>query len=323
MDHGLHRILAAVFRLLMEWTASWVSCLHKVDQKCFQSGFDIWERHGLHLIPNHFYQPIPDTRNLSPDLWEKPSEMVGVEMNEEGQKSLLALFQSKYRSEMEQFPRDSPSDPGTYHVRNTSFESVDGEILYCMIREFQPRRLVEVGSGFSTLLIRQALARNREGAGQDCDVTVIDPFPGPQVRGIPLGVSRWIERPVESVPWSEFASLESRDILFLDSSHVLRIGGDVCCEFLEILPRLNPGVLVHVHDVFLPAEYLKLWILDKHYFWTEQYMLQAFLQFNSAFEVLWGSSFMHLRHPDLLEAAIPSYSRDRSWPASFWMRKRS
>ena len=115
--------------------------------------------------------------------------------------------------------------------------------------------------------------------------------------------------------------LARNDILFIDSSHVVRIGGDVLYELLEILPQLAVGVVVHLHDIFMPAEYPKNWVLKNKRFWSEQYLLQAFLAFNKDFEVLWGSSYMHLMHPEMLEAAFPSYRRDRWWPASFWIRR--
>ena len=90
---------------------------------------------------------------------------------------------------------------------------------------------------------------------------------------------------------------------------------------LEVLPRLSKGVLVHIHDIFLPAEYPRKWVMDFYRFWNEQYLLQAFLAFNPSFEILWAASYMHLRHPDLLEAAFNSYDRRLNWPASFWIRK--
>jgi hypothetical protein len=96
---------------------------------------------------------------------------------------------------------------------------------------------------------------------------------------------------------------------------VLKVGSDVKYEFTEILPRLNSGVLIHIHDIFLPAEYPREWILKKHLFYNEQYLLQAFLAFNSAFDILWGGSYMHLKHPDKLEDAFGSYRKDSSVPA--------
>jgi len=118
----------------------------------------------------------------------------------------------------------------------------------------------------------------------------------------------------------EFGKLKENDILFIDSSHVLKIGSDVQYEYLDILPRLSKGVIVHVHDIFLPAEYPKEWVLKDYIFWTEQYLLQAFLAFNDSFEVLWAGHYMHLKYPNKLEDAF-SYKRDERLPGSFWMRK--
>jgi hypothetical protein len=121
------------------------------------------------------------------------------------------------------------------------------------------------------------------------------------------------------LPWSRFSQLRANDILFIDSSHVLKIGSDVQYEILSILPRLAEGVLVHLHDIFLPGEYPKHWVLDEHRFWNEQYVLHAFLCFNQRFQVVWAGSFMHTKHPELLEAAFRSYVRASRWPGSFWM----
>lgn len=138
-------------------------------------------------------------------------------------------------------------------------------------------------------------------------------------------------------------NLERNDILFIDFSHILSIGSDVRYEYLDLLPRLKPGVLIHFHDIFLPAEYPQKWVLNFHRFWNEQYLLQAFLTFNTEFEVLWAGNFMHLNHSDLLAATIPSYKQElgklprsveprtislggalpvECQPKSFWIRRK-
>lgn len=122
---------------------------------------------------------------------------------------------------------------------------------------------------------------------------------------------------------TEFTRLEANDILFIDSSHVVTIGSDVQYEYLEILPRLAPGVLVHIHDIFLPMEYRKQWVLQELRFWNEQYLLQAFLIQNVAWKVLWGGSYMHIQHPDILEKSFSSYNREERWPGSFWIQRLS
>ncbi len=283
--------------------------------------FPFWERLGLHVTPVHFYEPVPDTRMLPEDLWSTHSELAGIEMNEEAQLQLLERFAATFKDEYDSFPA-TQTDPRRYHTDNGLFESVDGEVLYCMVRSLKPRRIFEIGSGHSTLVCAEAVVANAaEDPGYRCELRAIEPYPNQTLRGGFPGLSRLVVAPVQEVPVSDFLELGENDVLFIDSSHVLGIGGDVRYEYLEILPRLNPGVVVHVHDIFLPAEYPRDWVMRQHRFWNEQYLLQALLVGNAGFEVLWGSSFLHLRHPDALERAFGSYSRDGRWPASFWMRR--
>jgi hypothetical protein len=277
---------------------------------------------GVNITPNSYYSPIPDLRDLKDDLWLTRSELVGIDIREEDQISLLSLFESEFKSEYELFPRDEPSKPYEYFVNNGCFGFVDGDIAYCMIRHFKPRRIIEVGSGYSTYLIAQAILKNKEeNERYNCDLTAIEPYPNPILKtGFP-GLSNLIDQKVQSVPLSEFAKLSYGDILLIDSSHVLKTGSDVQYEYLEILPRLHNGVIVHSHDILLPAEYLKEWLFDLQRFWNEQYLLQAFLSFNDSFEVLWAGYYMHLNNPDALERAFGSYSKDGNGCGSFWIRK--
>jgi predicted O-methyltransferase YrrM len=285
-----------------------------------QRTFPLFQRLGFHVVPNRFNQPIPDTRTLKPALWETRSQLVGVNLREGEQLRLLSELSSRYKPEWDRFPLEPTTPNHQYYVNNRIFESVDGEMLYAMIRHHKPRRIVEVGSGFSTRLSAQAIARNvRDDAGYRCELTAIEPHPNPSLRSD--GAITLIDTEVQDVPLSFFTSLEENDILFIDSSHILRIGSDVQYECLEILPRLARGVLVHFHDIFFPSEYPPDTILKGYQFPNEQYIVQAFLSFNHAFEVLWAGSFMHLTHPDRLEAAFASYSRDTRWPGSLWLRR--
>lgn len=295
---------------------------HTLARGLIKRTFLLWQRCGFHITPNHFYQPIPDTRRLKDDLWSKYSELVGININERKQLELLSLFVSNFKHEYERFPRQQTPTPHEYYVHNRFFGSVDGEILYCMIRHFKPRRIYEIGSGYSTYLSAQAVQKNvEEDNAYECELVAIEPQPNRILKdGFP-GLSKLVSQEVQDFPVSEFEKLTWNDILFIDSSHVLRIGNDVQCEYLEILPRLNKGAIVHIHDIFLPAEYPKEWVLRDYRFWTEQYLLQAFLTFNECFEVLWAGSYIHLKHPGRLETAFSSYNKDREWPGSFWMRR--
>lgn len=284
--------------------------------------FSLFQRLGVHVTPNHYYSPIPDTQKFKDDLWAKRSSLSGINMCEEKQLEFLSLFELKFKHEYEQFPRIKTCIPYRYYLNNSVFESVDAEILYCMIRHFKPRRIYEIGSGYSTYLSAQAVLKNyEEDSSCQCELVAIEPYPNKILKdGFP-GLSRLIPTEVQNMPVSEFKKLSANDILFIDSSHVLRTGNDVQYEYLDILPVLDKGVIVHVHDIFLPAEYPKRWILQEHKFWTEQYLLQAFLAFNESYEVLWAGSYMHLTHPEKLELAFSSYCRQETWPGSFWFKK--
>jgi len=284
--------------------------------------FLFWQRLGIHITRCHFYEPIPNTRKLDQSLWENHSELVGIDINERMQLDNLSRFKTAFKKEYDQFAREKTDIPYDYYVNNGLFESVDGEILYCMIRHFKPKKIIEIGSGYSSYLIAKTVLHNsKEYDNYSCDFTTIDPYPNEILqKGFP-GLSRLVAKPVQKIPLSEFEKLQENDMLLIDSSHVLKISSDVQYMFLEVLPRLNEGVIIAFHDIFLPAEYPKVWILREHFFWNEQYFLQAFLAFNDSFRVLWGGSYMHLKHSEKLKAAFPSYNQEQNWPGSFWISK--
>jgi predicted O-methyltransferase YrrM len=288
---------------------------------CHERYFKVWENRGIHITPVHYYQPIPDTRMLESYPWAGRSDMAGIDMNTQEQIQILTQFSSQYRNEYGAFPFHKTSNAYQFYVNNGTFESVDCEILYCMIRQFKPKTIIEIGAGNSTYLAAQAVLANKEKTGVDTNLISIEPYPKDTIKaGIP-GLSELIEKSLENVDFSIFSELTENDILFIDSSHVLKTGNDVQKIYLEILPSLKKGVLIHIHDIYFPSEYPRTVILDRYRFWTEQYLVQAFLAFNNAFKILWGGSFMHLNHPEKLETAFSSYNRNERWPGSFWIRK--
>ena len=292
----------------------------KVMPHCLRSGkfhesFPVWERHGFHVTPVHFYQPIPDTRSLPETLWERPSDLVGIDMNEAMQLDLLRNHFPKFRHEYDQFPTEATDTAGRFHFNNGLFDGTDALVAYCMIRHFQPRLIIEVGSGFSSLVAAEAIAKNDNSA-----LICIEPFPLDFLRQGFAGLHSLIEKKVQDIGLEFFSQLESGDILFIDSSHTVKIGGDVNYLFLEVLPRLKPGVIVHVHDIFLPFDYRRDWVMDEFRFWTEQYLLQAFLSFNSEFEVLIANSYLAHRYMKELKA---TFMNSPWWGGgSFWMRRK-
>ena len=281
--------------------------------------FRLLERLGIHLTPNHYHFPIPDTSRLGEAIWTRASELPGLDMREPEQLVLLDRLATAYGPEWAEIPRTRAQNPNGFHLENSHFETVDAEIYYALVRERAPRRILEIGSGFSTRLALTALEKNRE-AGHAGAITLCDPRPPAWARAGSGGIDRIIASPVQKLPLGEFTALEQNDVFFVDSSHVLAIGSDVQFLFLEVLPRLRPGVLVHVHDIFFPEEYPRYWIRERLRFWNEQYLLQAFLAFNTGFRVVWASHWMAARHPERLARAIPSFGPGKS-PGSFWMER--
>lgn len=295
--------------------------------------FRALQRMGITVTPNHFYWPVPDLGDLETRQWGSDVAPVGLELNLERQVELVREMAARYQAEWS-FP-DRPTTATEYHFNNGLFESVDAEMAYSFVRHFKPSRIIEVGGGFSTRILSAALRANRQSSGVDGELITVEPFPSPGLGEI----TRLIPQRIQDVDMDLFLSLRSGDILFLDSSHVVSVGSDVVREYLEIVPRLQPGVIIHVHDIFLPSDYPRDAVLSNFCFWSEQYLLQAFLTFNPHYEVLWSSSAMQKYHaPVLLESFprwghsyrrmnkgvrkfLPTLDQDRVWPSSFWIRR--
>jgi len=292
--------------------------------------FHVVEKLGYHITLNHFYSPIPDTGELrkNPDIWERESNLAGIDLNIEVQKFCLKEIIGNYSKEVDFSVRVSPDEQQCYFsYYNAPFKAVDAEALYGMVRYYKPKKIIEIGGGGTTILSAQAIRKNRSERF-DTKLITIEPYPVEQFRGRPYltkeieGLNKIIKKKVQNIPLSFFKLLNENDIFFVDSSHVVKIGNDVCYEYLEILPNLSKGVIVHIHDIFFPREYLKKWILEaKNQIWNEQYLLQAFLTFNNSFEILWCGSYFHYKYPSMLEKMIKNYNRNTVIPGSIWIRK--
>lgn len=279
-----------------------------------------WERNGYHLSEAGFYSPIPPIHELPDDIWTRRSELPGVRVDPDAQLALLAELRRDVGAEWDVLP-DHTDDPTRFQLRNMTFESVDAEIAYGLVRRHRPARIVEIGSGWSTLLMLEALDRNAAD-GRPGTLTACEPYPtGALQLAADTGRIELVAEPVQHVPLELFAELGDGDVLFIDSSHVCRIGSDVQYELLEVLPRLAPGVLVHLHDIFLPVEYPRSWVEAEKRFWNEQYVLQAFLAFNAGYEVVWMSAWMHTYHAGAVAAAVPSFDPAFHRPGSVWLRR--
>jgi hypothetical protein len=277
--------------------------------------FDLFEAHGVHLLKTGFLSPIPVVGELDSRVWETPSDLVGVDMNVELQRRHLLEYFPRFRSEYDAFRMEPSDDPDEFYLDNTYFSGTDALVLHCMIRHYRPQLVIEVGSGFSTKITARALALNGIG-----EMECVEPYPTNDIRGVFPAVKKVHVTKVEDIDLEVFLGLTDGDVLFIDSSHVSRIGGDVNFLYLEVLPRLAPGVLVHIHDIFLPFEYKEEFLKEYHLFWNEQYMFHAFMAFNSDFEVLFANSFMSATHPNDMRKV---FAKSPWWGGgSFWIRRR-
>lgn len=281
------------------------------------------EDKGLHIIPCHYYSPIPNTKELPAELWQGLRPTIGFDLSVGPALDWLKQLSQRYSDEFLAFPTVCPLNARTYYLNNSAFKAGDAEVLYAILRELKPRRIVEIGSGYSTLLICQAIRANREEMPEyHCEFIAIEPYPPAFLQPPPAEVTRIESKPVQEIPRDLFSALGENDILFIDSSHVVRIGSDVVHEYLTILPTLAPGVVVHIHDIFIPAEYPRTWIDEARFFWNEQYLLEAFLNFNREFEVIMPVHAVWRLHQKEFAAQIPSVKSERMAPCSFWIRRR-
>ena len=275
------------------------------------------KRIGVYPIVDHFYEPLFDDRRLRRSLRENRF-CPALDFAEEAQLAFLNRFH--FNQELLEFPLHR-QDPPHFYYHNGWFEAGDAEVLYSVIRSFKPRRLIEVGGGFSTLIAQAAILRNaREDTDLKCDHMCIEPYSNPWLERHDVHIVRM---PVEELDLDLFRSLEKNDLLFLDSSHIIRPQGDVLFAFLEVFPILKAGTLVHVHDIFTPKDYPDEWVRAQILFWNEQYLLEAFLSFNSHYEIVGALNFLKYKHWDNIAARCPILaSEPASEPSSFWMRRR-
>ena len=274
---------------------------------------------GVFPISNHYYEPLFDDRKLKLPL-ERDRHLPGINWNDKEQ--LLLLEQFNYQDELVIIPEKKQANIESFFFDNPSLGPGDAEYLYCIIRHFKPKRIIEIGSGYSSLMAQLAIKKNsQENSVYKCEQVCIEPYEMPWLENAGMEVIRKL---VEDVDISTFASLDENDILFIDSSHIIRPQGDVLFEFLEILPSLSAGVIIHIHDIFSPRDYTKKHLVDEVLFWNEQYLLEAFLSCNNQFTIIGAVNYLKNHYPDKINSKLPVLKKNpHHVPGSFWIRKHS
>jgi hypothetical protein len=276
-----------------------------------------FRRAGFDLLRRHYYSPIPDLESLPPETWTREADLPGVQFDAEAGMDFVERELAEAMSEYSP-PRDRTPNPRDFYLDNSLYESGDAELLYGMVRRFAPPRVIELGSGMSTLVIADARAATdlTEPGGH----RVYDPFPQPRLRPAIERIGQLRPISATDIPLSDFTSLRAGDLLFVDTTHTVKVGSEVNRIILEVLPALAPGVLIHIHDIYLPWEYPREYLEERNFFWSEQYLLQAFLAFNDDFEILFGAHALARKFPDRLTALLQSGALGRH-TSGFWLRR--
>jgi predicted O-methyltransferase YrrM len=275
----------------------------------------------LFVPPGHFYSPIPaldsvrrDEQRIFPPVI--PRELPGIELDEVRQLAMLDELQPYYDSQ----PFEAEKTRNLrYFFENPMYSYSDAIFLHCMIRHARPRRIIEIGSGYSSCV---TLDTNELFFDNRIACTFVEPYPQllrTLLRDDDLTRIEILDRDLQEISLDRFRALEPNDILFIDSTHVAKIGSDVNFIFAEILPVLCPGVYVHFHDIFYPFEYPKEWIYEGRA-WTEAYLLRAFLTFNRAYEIVLFNTFLESFHRDRFIRRMPLCLKNEG--GSIWLRRR-
>ena len=292
----------------------WIRLIKFIGLKKFVSSKIIFGRTGVFPLVDHYYEPRFNFRNYR----QVSRELDAIDYNYTSQLAELESF--TYKEELLNLPK-SFSAENKFYYSNDSFPAGDAECYYSIIRKYKPSRIIEIGCGYSTLLAIEAINMNlSEHEESSTELICIEPFEFPWLEKLGVEV---IREKVENIDISIFENLESGDILFIDSTHIIKPQGDVIFEVLQILPKLKSGILVHFHDIFTPLDYPESWLKQEYRLWNEQYFIEAFLSYNKSFDVFLALSFLNINFQSDILSAFPvlSQSKNKS-PSSLWLKKK-
>lgn len=274
------------------------------------------QRLGYHFQANDYYSPINDCDFLEEnrDIWSSCGTPLEIDWNLAGQLEVVRSV-GRYVEELSDIPQKSTWRGKGFYWNNNFWETADALVQYGLVRSERPKKVVEIGCGFSSLLLKRALEANQSA----CNVDLVEPYPnGALFAQLPR---EWVhhECALQRAPLALFQRLEAGDICFYDGSHCVRTGSDVNWFFFEVLPRLAPGVLIHLHDIFLPEPYPDNWLFDRCQSWNEQFLLQAFLMHNKEYKIVIANRYIWREKREFLEKQYRGMQA--AWGCSLWMTK--
>jgi len=268
--------------------------------------------------PGHYYSPIVDVDDIKArhdQVFTNPRALAGIDLNTQGQLDLVPKLAELWEGHPYQ---DFPSPEARYGFKNDFFQHGDAVALHCMLRMIQPKRYIEVGSGWSSALALDVIDRY---VTHETECTFIEPYPDRLLMLLEQGKSpenvTIVQETVQNADPKIFDTLEAGDVLFIDSTHVSRAGSDVNTLFFDVLPKLAPGVFVHVHDIFYPFGYAPAWVYEGRN-WNEAYLLRAYLINNPRLEIVWFNSYLSMQHRAEVGAQLPDW--DKNPGGSVWFQ---
>jgi len=283
-------------------------------------------RFGLHLLPktkkmlcavgvfpvrDHYYEPAFHPRHFRSDT-SQPRKLPGIDLREASQLEFVRGL--RYADEVKAW-KTTQHSALEFSLGNTAFGPGDAEMLYQYVRYLKPRRIVEIGSGNSTKICSEATRKNEQEGSPKVEHVCIEPYEMPWLESLGPEI---IRSKVESCPMEIFEKLTAGDFLFIDSSHMIRPQGDVLHEYVEILPRLQSGVHIHIHDIFTPRDYPPRWLVDEVRFWNEQYLLEAMLTKSPRYRIVAAINWLKHDHFELLQTVCP-FLEPRHQPGSIYL----
>ena len=277
---------------------------------------DTW---GYFIRKIHYYEPLPDFSQIELKQFSKKTDFRHINFNWE--------IQLKYLEKLEKYGQEiqclsSSNNDNMFDFYNDTYRELDAAIYYAIIREIKPIKVIEIGSGKSTIIANIGLMKNKE-EGSKGNLICIEPYPPKYlIDACQLDVEI-IQSTLENIDLEFFDKLQAGDILFIDSTHTVKFNSDCVKEILNILPRLPKGVFVHIHDIFFPYDYPPQWIIEERRAWNEQYLLEAFLAYNSSFEIILANNWLTIDYPEKVAKIWTNLlnSKNTHSAGGFWIRK--
>jgi predicted O-methyltransferase YrrM len=268
---------------------------------------------GIFPITNHYYEPQFNFSKLKRNLYKNRS-FPGIDFNLK--KQLKNLSNLIYKNELIELNLEKKTPNYNFNIKNNFFENGDAEIYYQLIRHLKPKNILEIGSGHSTLIALEAIKKNKSVDKIETKITCVEPYENKWLDHLNIKILR---KKIEDLDESYYLALEKNDILFIDSSHIIRPQGDVLKIFFEIVPKLKKGTIVHVHDIFTPKDYPEKWLIEQNKFWNEQYLVEALMMNKDKYEIYLMLNFLKNNAYEELRKICP-YLKNNYEPSSLYIK---